>query len=629
MPSVSEIIALVQADDQRAMLLASQGNFREAEACYRHALGLLPDHAGLHHNLGSVLQQQGKAEEAAACYRRALALKPDYAKAYCSLGTVLDRLDKRDEAIQMYRRAIELEPNFAEAHSNLGLALHGQGALDDAAVSYRRAIELSPNLVEAHYNLASALKKQGKHAEAILCYRRALELKPDFAKALDKLGASLQQLGNLDEAVTCHRRALGLEPGDAETYDNLGVALQRQGKLDEAEACHRQALRLNPNVSQMHYNLGVTLDEQLRLDDAVAVYQRALQLNPKHVEAHYNLGVILQEQRKLDEAEACYRRAIELRPDYPEAHWNQSNLWLLQGDFDRGWPEHKWRWQLGKLAPRDFAEPLWTGQEARGKTILIHAEQGLGDTLQFVRYVPLVKRRGATVIFECHQPLLKLLARVPDIDQLVALFGEPRRFDFHSPLMSLPGLFKTTVETIPATVPYLWANSALIDEWRERLKEVGGFRIGINWHGREGKGPFVQRDIPIDHFAELTQLPGVRLISLQKSSTAGSAHAGILDFGKIDEAHGAFMDTAAIMMNLDLVITSDTSVAHLAGALGVPVWIALPLAADWRWLLGRSDSPWYPTMRLFRQTSRGDWSGVFAEIKAALQTRLTTLTIER
>jgi tetratricopeptide (TPR) repeat protein len=619
MPSASEIVALVQADDQRATRLANQGNFREAEACYRHALSLMPDHAGLHHNLGSVLQQQWKIEEAAACYRRAVELMPGYAKAYCSLGTVLDRQGELDEAIAMYRHAVELAPDFAEAHSNLGLALHGQGHFDEAAKSYRRAIELAPDLFEAHYNLANVLKEQGKQSDAVPYYRRTLAIKPDFAKALDNLGACLQQLGQLDEAITCHRRALELEPTDPETHDNLGVALQEQEKWSEAEACHRQALRLNPDLAQAHYNLGVALDEQLQLDEAAAAYQRAVELNPKHVEAHYNLGVIYQEQRKLAEAEACYRRAIELRSDYADAHWNLSNVLLLQGDFDRGWPEFKWRWQLGQIAPREFNEPHWTGQDVAGKTVLIHAEQGLGDTLQFVRYVPLVKERGATVIFQCHKPLLNLLAGFRGVDRLLPLFSELPPLDYHSPLMSLPGVFKTTLDTIPASVPYLFADPELTAEWKTRLAGIGGFRIGINWQGREGKGLFVHRDIPIDCFTSVAQLPNVTLVSLQKSAQRKELPEPILDLGPIDQAHGAFMDTAAIMMNLDLVITSDTSIAHLAGALGVPVWVALPLSADWRWMVTRSDSPWYPTMRLFRQLTEGEWTAVFADMKGALR----------
>jgi len=274
---------------------------------------------------------------------------------------------------------------------------------------------------------------------------------------------------------------------------------------------------------------------------------------------------------------------------------------------------------------RYFAQPKWSGGSLSGKTILIWAEQGFGDTLQFIRYAPLVKERGGVVVVECQKPLADVLLRCTGIDRLIAAGDELPQFDVQAPLVSLPGLFGTTMGTIPAHVPYVFAEPGLIEVWREKLRHVNGLRIGINWSGRVDPGPHKQRDIPPEHFLGLGAVPGVRLISLQKGGGDPSLalRACAMDFGdELDTAHGAFMDTAAIMMNLDLVITSDTSVAHLAGALGLPVWVALPFVPDWRWMLDRSDSPWYPTMRLFRQKSRGDWAGVFREIGAALRERV-------
>jgi hypothetical protein len=361
---------------------------------------------------------------------------------------------------------------------------------------------------------------------------------------------------------------------------------------------------------------------------------RNLKLKPDYVEAHYNLGNGLKDQGKLDEAIASYGRALELNPDYADAHWNRSLLWLLKGDFDQGWPEYEWRWRTAQVASRTFPEPRWDGGSLAGKTILLHAEQGLGDTIQFIRYAPLVQRLGATVIVECQKPLQPLLTSCAGIDQL---FGEGDPLPecaTQAPLLSLPGIFRTSLSSIPAAVPYLFAAPALIERWQEELRDVHGCRIGINWQGRPKPGHWRQRSIPLGQFAALAEIPGVRLIGLQKGAgreelTQAEEGFPVLDLGdEVDQAAAPFMDTAAIMMNLDLVITSDTAAAHLAGSLGVPVWLALPWAPDWRWLLDRGDSPWYPTMRLFRQRQRGDWAGVFAELRQALCERLSSSTAD-
>jgi hypothetical protein len=298
-------------------------------------------------------------------------------------------------------------------------------------------------------------------------------------------------------------------------------------------------------------------------------------------------------------------------------------LLLLTGDFEPGWREYEWRWKTTRFPPRNFRQPVWCGEPLEGRAILLHTEQGLGDALQFIRYAPLVKRFGGTVFVECEKPLWKLLSRCPGIEQLIVAGEEVPPFDVYAPLLSLPGILKTTMASIPANVPYVFADNALITLWRDRLGGGRLFRIGINWHGRTGRGYWRERDIPIECFAALSRVPNVQLVSLQRGEGEHElARSGIpiIDLSdEVDTVHGAFMDTAAIMTNLDLVITSDTSIPHLAGALGVPVWLALPFVPDWRWLLDRSDSPWYPTMRLFRQGRAGDWSDVFSQIETAVR----------
>jgi tetratricopeptide (TPR) repeat protein len=498
------------------------------------------------------------------------------------------------------------------------------GRLPDAEQSCRQILAVEPNHVGAWHLLGSIALQLENYAVAVRCIEFALERNPDYAAGHHNLGIAFWEQQKLDEAVASYRRALKLAPGSAQTHYNLGLVYQHQGKLGEAAACYSRALELNPNIAEALNNLGNTFKDLGKLDEAVNCFLRALELKPDYPEAHCNLGAALQEQGKLDDAGACYRRALERRPDFADAHWCQAALLLLAGDFECGWPELEWRWQRKELPPRGFQQPLWDGRPLTGKTILVHAEQGLGDTIQFVRYVPVVKERGATVILECQQALLPLFAVFP-VDQLIGRGTELPTFDIHAPLMSLPRIFSTRLENIPHKIPYLSAAPQLVQRWREELQQLAGFRIGIGWQGSLEYHRDRQRSFKLDHFAAVGRLPGVTLISLQKGAGAdqlGLARefVSVVDLaGKLDEASGPFMDTAAIMKNLDLVITSDSSIAHLAGALGVPVWLALSYIPDWRWLLERSDSPWYPTMRLFRQKSPGDWTGVFEEIGAALR----------
>lgn len=497
------------------------------------------------------------------------------------------------EAEEIYRQILARAPDHADALQLLGVAAHQAGRYDLAIQYIRRAIAVNADEPVFHNNLSTALQCEGKLEEAAECCRRALELKPDYADACS----------------------------------NLGSALRGQGKLDEAEACCRRALELQPDHAGAHSNLGSALRAGGRLEAAEASFRRALELDPALAEAHNNLGNVLYLQGRHGEAGASYRRALELSPDLAVARHNAAMLMLLMGDFENGWREYEWRWRIQGSAPRRFAQPAWDGGPLSGRTCLLFAEQGLGDVIQFVRYAPLVKQRGATTIVECPRPLLPLLATCPGIDRLVARGDPLPAFDVHIPLLGVPRLLTTSLAAVPAGVPYLSAEPALAERWRRGMAGVGGLRVGINWRGRPGPGLWTRRDVPPDRFAALAAVPGVRLIGLQKGpltpeEEAATRRLGLWNAdGELDR-DAAFIDAAALMANLDIVVTSDTAVAHLAGALGVPVWVALPFAPHWCWLLNRDDSPWYPTMRLFRQRSPGDWAEVFGRIAAALQERV-------
>jgi tetratricopeptide (TPR) repeat protein len=497
-----------------------------------------------------------------------------------------------EEAERIYRQALNADPNHPDALHLLGVIARRTGNLLMAVEYLKRAAELRPGFAAAHYNLGNVCRDLQRLDEAAASYRRAIELEPDLSEAHSGLGSALLGLGDWEEAASCFRRAIVLRPDDVDTLNSLGVVLQDHGFSLEAMNCFRSALAIRSDC----------------------------------VEARYNLGRALHESGHYDEAGKLYQAAVGIKPDLADAHAGLGMLMLLRGDYENGWAEYEWRWKTRSLGDRNFRQPRWRGQRLDGQTIMLHAEQGFGDTIQFIRYAAVVKNFGGTVLVQCQGPIVELLTNCPGIDRLFGEDDELPAFDTQASLLSLPTILKTNLDTISQDTPYLTANAQLIEYWRCRLADVRPLRIGINWRGRQGTGAFRQRDIPLDFFIALAEIPGVRLVSLQKGGQqelSAVANSTIVDFGAdVDTRHGAFVDTAAMMRNLDLVITSDTSIPHLAGALGVPVWLVLPYVPDWRWLLDRSDCPWYPTMRLFRQKSPGDWAGVFAEIIVALRERI-------
>jgi Flp pilus assembly protein TadD len=488
-------------------------------------------------------------------------------------------------------QAIQLKPDFAQAHHNLGVALAHKGDMGQAAASLREAICLKPDYAEAHFNLGNTLVEMNRREEAIPIFRRALELRPDYVDVLNNLGLALCEIGRTGEAAVLLRQAVRLKPDDAEALNSLGMALA----------------------------------DQARFDEAVAVYDRALQINPRHAEAHTNLGSAYKEQGRLEEAVACYDYALWLRPDDATTRWNRSLAWLQQGDYQRGWAEYEWRWKRKRSRRRPFAQPAWDGSPLEGRTILLYMEQGLGDMIQFIRYAPLVKQRGGKVVVECPDMLLQLFASVAGVDRLLAEGTELPPFDVHAPLMSLPYLLGTRLDTVPTDIPYLSVPAELVESWRSRLGGHDTFKVGVVWQGNPHHKWDRYRSVRLTDFAPLAEVPGVQLISLQKGDAAAALRSHdrscrVTEWAAPqDRESGTFAETAAVMKNLDLVVTVDTAVAHLAGALALPVWVALSTIADWRWLMGRTDTPWYPTMRLFRQRTLGKWGPVFERMADELR----------
>jgi tetratricopeptide (TPR) repeat protein len=536
-----------------------------------------------------------------------------------------------------YRRILRTEPRSPQVWYALAHLCASAGRLAEAAACFRQAVELAPHEAQGYYDLGNVLLQQSQFADAEAAYRRCLQLRPDHAEALVNLGFALGEQNKLDEAREVYTRALQLRPDLAEIHHNLGNLLRDQGQPDEALARYDEALRLRPDYAKAHINRGIALINCGRIDEAVACLEHGVALEPDRAEAHASLAGALSVQQRFDEALAHNARALELNPAYLEAEWNRSLIWLQLGDYERGWPAYEARWRCRSTLPLPpFEQPRWDGGPLDGKTVLLYAEQGLGDTLHFIRYVPLVRARGAgRVVVQCQAPLLPLLSRSPGIDQVVASGAPSPPFDVYVPLLSLPGLFHTTLDTIPAEVPYVFPDPELVAHWRRQLAPVRGVRVGIAWQGSPRYAWDRHRSVRLEQFEPLARVDGVRLISLQKGPGREQfwALAGrfpVVDLGdQVDETAGPFMDTAAIMANLDLVVGVDSAIVHLAGALGVPVWVALTYTPHWCWLLGRDDCLWYPTARPFRQTSQGDWPGVFARLADALRQRAADRPAER
>jgi Tfp pilus assembly protein PilF len=454
---------------------------------------------------------------------------------------------------------------------------------------------------------------------ALAVYRKVVEIDPSVAQAWFLLGAVYQLQGRFDEAVTGYRQALLIEPDHCEALNNLGVALHSQGKIPEALACLQRALAAKPDYADAHSNLGNAHQEEGQLELAVACYRRALDLNPAFVDAHNNLGNALRAQGKLAESVASYERALQFQPDHAQVRLSRALCWLQMGDFERGWPEYEWRLQCPEYSIPAFHQPLWDGSELGGRTILLYADHGLGDSLQFIRHAPQVTARGGRVIVACQLPLARLIATCAGVERVIPEGSELPDFEVYAPLMSLPRILGIIPADEPVSAPYLTADPALVRQWHRSL-EPGGFHVGIAWQGNPRHRRDRQRSFRLAQLEPLAAIAGVRLFSLQKG--AGSEQIAELGgrFAVTDLGirFADFMDSAAVMCNLDLVITSDSSLAHLAGALAVPIWTAIPFAPDWRWFSDRDDSPWYPTMRLFRQKTWGDWDEVFNRMAAQL-----------
>jgi tetratricopeptide (TPR) repeat protein len=538
------------------------------------------------------------------------------------------RAGRLQEAATDYRQVLAAQPDDVEALAGLGSLALQVNRPDNAAGLLSRAVQLRPDLVPLRYQLAMALRALKQWPAALEQVRQVAAMLPNSADAACDVATTLGAMGREDEALEQYARALALDPGHAMANYNLGVSLQARSRFAEGAEALRRAVARDPKFALAHNNLGSVQRDLGEPQQAIESYRRAIELSPGDPRYRNNIALAFQDLLRMDEAIESFDTALRLRPDYVKARAFRSMALLLTGDYAWGFADYEARREIeGHFADQSVGRPKWDGSDVAGKTILLHNEQGLGDTIQFVRYAPMVAARGARVIVQCQPPLKTLLeaSLLPRGVWKVVAEGEPvGEFDLYCPLPGLPHVFRTTVESIPADVPYLAAPQDRVDAWRQRAGAEPAFKVGIAWAGTAGNRNDRRRSVPLAGFEPLARTPGVRLYSLQKGDAAVqlSNQPRGMDVQDWGGHFGDFADTAGAMMNLDLIVSVDTSVVHLAGALGRSVWTLIPFSPDWRWMLNRSDSPWYPTMRLFRQPTVGDWSAVFEEVAEALRAEI-------
>ena len=530
--------------------------------------------------------RHGRFEQAAEGYWKVMEADPNHAPATYHLGMVMHRIGENEKAVELVSGALAQGYGGALEYCNLGIIYNQLGRLDEVVECQQRSIALDGEYTAAYFNLGNAYRNLSQPEAAIEALQTAVALKPDFPQA----------------------------------YNNLGLALYDAGRFEDALGCYDKALTTKPDYADAYLNMGNALRELGRPDAAAVSFQKAIVLERDLFEAHNNMGNVLMDLDRFEAAALSYAKAIVLKPDEPGAHKNLGIISLLLGDFETGWPEYSWRRLEDDptFNVRNYKPPFWDGEDLTGKTIFVYPEQGMGDTIQFVRYLPMLRQRGGRVAFDIPLPMARLMWDLDGIDVALKDGDTLPPFDYHIPLLELPKLLGTTLDTIPAEAAYLHADEDLVAAWGERLGAKAGFRVGLVWGGSPGHLNDRNRSIAPELLRPLVEAPGVEAFSLMVGRDGEAARVFGDAVTDLAPELGDFADTAAAITHMDLVISVDTAVAHLAGALGGMAWTLLPFNPDWRWMLDRDDSPWYPSMRLFRQEKRKDWEGVIERVQAEL-----------
>lgn len=609
---------------ERGKALLALGRYLEAQTAYEQALGIAPGLAEAWLNRGKVLRALNRPADALISFDRALQIEPNNHEGHTHRGHALYDLGRREEALHCYRLALVIRPKAPDLLSLCGVLLTELGHGAEALACLDEALALRPDDMEILYQSCVALDLLHWHEELLKRSDRLLKSDPNYQGAWLARGNALLGLHRHAEAVEAYNKALVHTPLLIDALRNQAVALRMLGRYAEALDNYDRALASTGSNAELLYNRAVALQQLGHYDEALTSYASVVEVPAETAQGFHTRAVALQQLRREEEALECYAHALKIDPSLAAARRSEAFCRLLIGDFTRGWALHESRWLVRDVTSlqRHADRPLWLGAEpVAGKTILLHAEQGYGDTLQFCRYVSLVEARGATVVLEVPVALKTLLASLRGVSRIVSEGDPPPQFDLQCPLMSLPLAFGTNIDTVPASVPYLRVDTALRQTWKQRLDKMsrpGRFRVGLAWSGNPRHNNDESRSMLLADLAPLYSL-NASFISLQplvrQRDTSALVQSDIIDFGP---ELASFADTAALVDVLDLVISVDTSVAHLAGALGRQFWVLLPHVPDWRWLLDRMDSPWYPDARLFRQDKPGNWPALIEQVAQSL-----------
>ena len=612
------------------------GQINEAINNFRRAVKLNPQVYFYHNNLGLALDAQGLKEEAIDCYKKTIKLKPDFAKAYNNLGIALAKKGMTDDAIQNFNTALSLTPDNAEIYFNLGMSLADRGMVNEAIDNYRKALAVNPHYSEAYNQLGFLFKDQGMLDKAIENFKKTLDLNPDFAQGYNNIGNVFSENNMQDEAIDAYKKALELKPDYAEAYYNLGNALSEKNMREEAVEKYRKALELKPDFTDAYVNIGIAFIEEGLTDEAINNFKKALMLDPEYAKAYHNLGVALANRGMVNKAVSNYQNSLMLKPDYAETHKNLGIVYLLSKDFDKGWKEYEWRLLADKN--RVFSGVRWDGSYLNGKTLLIHAEQGVGDEIMFASCLTDVLSLEGNYMLECDGRLMPLFRRSFPGITVIRRSGRDERqsefmpqTDFHIYAGSLPLHFRPDLSSFPQHRSYLIPDEQKVEIWRAKLKKLGeGLKVGIAWRGGLKANIKLTRSISLEQWYRVFSLQGIHFINLQYGDC-------VKELKEINDKTGVTIhdwDYADPLKDLDgfaaqiaalaLVISVDNSTVHMAGAIGVPVWTLLPDACDWRWMQDFEDTPWYESVRLYRQRSFGDWESVLKRVETHLRDYVTT-----
>lgn len=622
---ISKALASRPNDTQALLNLAnahsSLGRKEEAVGSLRTALKINPAFAEGYANLGIIQKEMGNISDAISSYRKAIKVKPGFLAAHFNFANLLKAERRFEEAIEQYGEALKLNPVFVEGHINLGSVYEAVERFDKARACYHSALAINPNSAGARCNLAALDLMDGDNASAYENAKKAVQINPDFGEAYRVLGMAQRGMKQYDAAELSLYNSIEMDPDNYINYNTLALILKDKNEITKSLDYFKKALEIKPDFADAHGNIANLFKDLDQLSEATAHYQTALKLNPKSADAHSNYGSLLKDQGELDSAVVSYQTAVALKPDFADALYNLGLIQLLRGDFIPGWKNYRWRWKLQDMSQkvRAYATPVWDGRPFLEKTLFVYPEQGLGDFVQFVRYLPLLKALGGKIILEIPKPLAGLYGALSDTGCFITTGQTPGLFDFHTPLLDLPMLLATDQRSIPPVADLAPTPPKTEAKWKTRLSPYTGLRIGIVWAGNPDHKNDKKRSISAEHFVPLTELDNVTVFSLQVGAGTKSKSKLIGPWIDLDADLTSFEETAAAMRQLDLVISVDSSPAHLAGTLGISVWTLLPFLPDWRWMMDRKDSPWYPTMRLFRQPRPGDWTSVMKDVCTALQ----------